>query len=319
MSQGGVRWRVGIRLTSDATRATPGPEGKDIIPVPKKGAVQALLQHVQSCLDEGEGFLAFSGVSWGDFEEFYVELHKRHGRAVRLTYFGDTSQILFVKMPTRPHETSLETMVYRLRRQLDDMDLSDDFSFIGATKFQSSNKGGAVKEGDNGIVPLGVRESNRFPSLAIEVAYSEKLKEARQDKDWWFDNSPPGNDRGDVKAVLLLDIVQGDKLDTINMELWHRGKSRPSRKSMIQLKEALASDIAKIVKDQSLWSWKGLPMRIAFEDVALRPKQNSGEQDLLLTIDLLVQLATDIQNGKEVRCFSFLTFFPCYSNQYDRE
>ncbi len=253
-------------------------------------------------------FLAFSGVSPADFEDFYQELGKRHGRAVRVTYFGATSRILFVKMVSGSHEAAHKAITISWIFQLHEMALINHCSFTGAISYDSANMNAAAKDGDDGLYPTGIRMREwHFPTLAVESAYSNSLKLARKDKDWWFDNSPVGNEREDVKAVVLIHAAR-DEFDTVNVELWHRGKRRPTRKSTIRLKEPLP-DMDILPLDPSLWCWTGaVPMRIDFQDVFLRPKKNPKDQDLMLLSDAFVRMATDVREGRRVSSLFF--FFP---------
>lgn len=100
----------------------------------------------------------------------------------------------------------------------------------------------------------------------------------------------------------MVDIAVGHVF-SVNFELWHRDKRRPTRKASIRLKDP-QSNITDD-PDPSLWHWDGaVPMHINFEDVLLRPKQAPQERDFALSSDLLVLIATKVYLNRRVRSFS---------------
>jgi len=102
-----------------------------------------------------------------------------------------------------------------------------------------------------------------------------------------------------VRVVLLVDIAVGHVF-SVNFELWHRDKRRPTRKASIRLNDPQSSVTNE--PDPSLWHWGGaVPMHIDFEDLILRHKQGPEERDFVLSSDLLVLIATKVYTNREVR------------------
>ncbi len=76
----------------------------------------------------------------------------------------------------------------------------------GSTRYEPLDGIGKCK-GDSGVRPRPLRpRGNEFPPLVIESGNSESLKRLYKDRDWWFDNSPPGGLLGDVKVVITMKV-----------------------------------------------------------------------------------------------------------------
>jgi hypothetical protein len=206
-----------------------------------------------------------------------------------VTYFGE-SGILLIKMAATEHESAVVAEGDGFRDQLVKMGLAACISRIGVPRINSIHPNTAAKEPDDGLIPILARPTgNHFPTLVFEVANTQQLRSVRQAKDWWFANSADHHERGGVNYVLLTRLSQ-DYLGTIHFELWQRGLRRP-QKATICLKSS--DNPPSVIEDPSLWSWSGLPIRVQFQDLLLRPKQGQ-EKDVELTADLAVRIATRV-------------------------
>jgi len=133
------------------------------------------------------------------------------------------------------------------------------------------------KEGDNGLRPNPPRNaSSDFPTLVIEAGNAESQAALRMDKDWWFDNSPPHQPRGDVRIVLLIKVYPRTK--RIIVEQWYRGQQSPSQVVTVSPRP----DKPFSLYDSRHWIVEGAPMVIPFGEVFLRSKQRR-ETDLVFT------------------------------------
>jgi len=121
------------------------------------------------------------------------------------------------------------------------------------------------------------------------VANKQTLCQVQTSKIWWFDNSSPGHERGSVDTVLIAKVFNDD-VGTIMVELWFRGKRGP-RMATIRLKDGGRSPARGARGNPDLWTWSGVPLRIPFEDILLRPKQGL-ERDFEVTGGMLVEMAT---------------------------
>lgn len=153
------------------------------------------------------------------FEEFY-KLLDGYGR---ITYFGDASGVLFVKMPTLAHEALVTKVMDTTQRQIPATDARRSAIMrVGATRYDTIHGLTGSKEADDGIIPMKeLFAGATFPSFVFEVAYTQSLAAAHKAKDWWSQNSTPGYPQDEVRNVLISKI-EDDKLCRIGFELWRR-------------------------------------------------------------------------------------------------
>ena len=166
---------------------------------------------------------------------------------------------------------------------------------VGRPCYDSALPNGAAKEPDDGLKPGQFRSRNDdFPTLVLEVANAQDPHQARM-KDWWFKNSSLDHEQGGVGIVFVVKVAN-DELGTLTVELWARGAASP-KQATIRLKDENRRPDPEWYRTKNspvsadLWTWSGLPMRVAFEDLVLRPKQGA-EQDFDVTSDMLVDMAT---------------------------
>ncbi len=73
---------------------------------------------------------------------------------------------------------------------------------------------------DSGVLPWPARCMVMFPTLVMECGNSESLRRLHEDRDWWFDNSPPGSRLEDVKVVITIKVFR--LTCHLLIEQWHR-------------------------------------------------------------------------------------------------
>ena len=213
-------------------------------------------------------------------------------RPWRITFFGEENAgLLFLRMPEPVHEIAHSHLFLRLWKWVIQMGLEDNAYAVGASTYKGI--GTRTKEGDNGLRPDPPRNcGNHFPTLAIEVGNGEGLPRLHMDKDWWFDNSPPGEPRGDVKMVLVVSIYHQTK--RILLELWHRGYRTPSQPVTIMPHQHAYKPFSLAAQDlQTNWIVTGAPLVIPFEHVFLRPRRGDfeTETDFILSEEHLAKFA----------------------------
>jgi len=202
----------------------------DSNPAPAAFSAATLLHRFELCADNGGSYLEFSGVSPSVFEEFYKLLDGRG----RITYFGSTSGVLSVKMPTLHHESVTTTVIDVAKRQVPAV------IRVGATRCDSIHTLAGAKEPDDGVMPRHMLFAGAvFPPLVLEVANTQSLTAARKAMRWWFNNSARNHPRGEVRNVIIVKIhhIHDDdnKHSKIYFEVWRRGATQP-KKAYIQLK-----------------------------------------------------------------------------------
>ena len=101
---------------------------------------------------------------------------------------------------------------------------------MGATRFTVPGK--RSKEGDTGLKPAGTRDGrNDWPSLMVEVGYSESLQLLQYDARWWLEHT-----KGQTNMVIIIRITKNPYY-SIRLECWEMSpgsdqgsaRSRPSR------------------------------------------------------------------------------------------
>ena len=103
------------------------------------------------------------------------------------------------------YEAAHLLLFHEIRDLIVQMGLKHAIQATGSSMYIGT--GSKKKEGDSGIRPDPPRwAGDHFPTLVIEAGSSESLRLLHMDKDWWFDNSPPGQPRGDVRIVLLIKV-----------------------------------------------------------------------------------------------------------------
>ncbi|KAK5656567.1 hypothetical protein OQA88_4546 [Cercophora sp. LCS_1] len=206
------------------------------------------------------------------------------GHPGRITFFGDEIGLVFFRMLLPIHETAHLLLYREIFSILCQMGLKDNMIPTGAATFK--DPGTKKKQGDSGFRPRPPRwAGNHFPTLVIEAGNSESHPQLRKDRDVWFDISPPGQPRGDVKMVLLIKVCKRSK--RIVIEQWNRFYQSPTAGVEIKLHPQRPFSL----HDSSCWLVEGAPMVIAFHEVLLRPAQGT-ETGIVLAEDFFAKLAT---------------------------
>jgi hypothetical protein len=202
----------------------------------------------------------------------------------RITFFGDEIGLVFFRMPQPVHETAHLHLFRKIGSILDQMGLFNKFLATGPSTYKGL--GTKQKQGDSGIRPRPPRRSGKhFPTLVIEAGNTESLPQLCKDRDWWFDNSPPGQPEGDVKMVLLIKVCERTK--RIVVEQWHRSFSQSPTAKVVMTPHP---DKPFSVDDSSHWLVTGAPLVISFHEVFLRPAQGT-ETNIVLPADFFAELA----------------------------
>lgn len=243
---------------------------------------------------ESEGIRIFKNVTPAIFELFDKRIHSL--RKIRITYF-DAEQTLFVKMPGPEHEVAIRHLVNYFQARINEAGLGKQVEPVGASRLLSSSfPYKSEKECDDGfLVQHLIGNDVEIPTVTFEIAASQTRNAGRQAVRWGFGNTKPGDEYGWVTTGILMSIAYNTKRDVIGfvIEQWHREKTEPSSTTTVLLKD-LKEPVGRL-PNPSLWNVSGsIPLRISFEDLFLRSPQTANEQDLLVTADELVDVATHI-------------------------
>jgi len=186
-------------------------------------------------------------------------------------------------MPLPVYEMAHLYLYDEIRHLIDRMGLRNAVRPTGSSTYKGT--GSKMKEGDGGIRPDPPRwAGDHFPTLVIETGSSESLRLLHRDKDWWFDNSPPGQPEGDVRIVLLIKVDR--RRQRILLEQWYRGQQSPFHIVVFMPHPNRPLSLY----DASHWVVESAPMIIPFEDVFLRLPIRPRERNLVLTGKFFISL-----------------------------
>jgi len=281
--------RRSLRLAAQAQARADrfGLTGLIILPIPDiQGIAAAISRHAEERRDQ-----LLAGTSTQE-TLIYHSATTAHINALnrrdsiypgRITFFGNESGLLYFRMPLPLHEMAHLYLYDEIRHLINRMGLRYAIRPTGSSTYKGI--GSKKKEGDGGIRPDPPRwAGDHFPTLVMEAGNSESLQLLHRDKDWWFDNSPPGQPRGDVVVVLLIKMERHQQ--RILVEQWYRGQQSPFHTVAI----IPHPDKPLILYDASHWVVEGAPMIIPFEHVFLRPPTGPRETNLVLTGKFFINL-----------------------------
>lgn len=152
---------------------------------------------------------------------------------------------------------------------------------VGAAEFRIP--GQRSKQGDGGFMPATRRSANDWPSIMLEVGYSESLPYLHQDASWWLIHS-----LGQTRMVLIFRITWGPP--SLRIEVWelvpNPGRVTRTCRAIVP-KSTAAFDIAA---NGSVTP--AIPLRIPYKTIFDDPHEYST--DILWTPDELSTCALAI-------------------------
>lgn len=122
--------------------------------------------------------------------------------------YSPTLQILIITMPSQPHEeaaSSFESMVVMLAQE---MNVNRRIAKCGATRVDTPERN---KQADRSWKPA--RQRREFPTVALEVGFSETTLKLESDIAWWINGS-----KGEVGMGVTIDIKRGSH--SIEIKSW---------------------------------------------------------------------------------------------------
>ncbi|CAG8903482.1 unnamed protein product [Penicillium egyptiacum] len=202
--------------------------------------------------------------------------------------YSSLSQCLHARMKTGTHEELHFAFYDLLREKLVPMGLGHSLHRQGGRTTSGGPKG---KQADNGLYPrrLPPGRTDKWPSVVIEVAFSESKTKLRCDLDWWLSQS-----NGDVKTAISLSTNKSKREIIIEArEMVEGSKGRaPALQQQVVIRKQTADSITSVTN---------APFTIAFESLLLRPTTQPAEGDLELTEDDLQKLAEEVWETQSFR------------------
>ncbi|KAK2733474.1 hypothetical protein FQN55_003345 [Onygenales sp. PD_40] len=167
-------------------------------------------EHLKQVLTQHEGlFVIFNGVSPEEFEK-----HQNHFPG-RLDY-NSSLKLLILNMPAFPHEEAAGEFDSLVTSKAIEMSIRDEIYFRSATRAETPDR---EKQADRSWSPRPnpPGRSLDWPTVVLEVAFSESREKIKRDISWWLHQS-----KGDVLLGLTIDIKRPS--GNIYLTSWERGR-----------------------------------------------------------------------------------------------
>ncbi|KAJ5086985.1 hypothetical protein NUU61_008292 [Penicillium alfredii] len=205
-------------------------------------------------------------------------------KGVRATLFPNRHQVLYKIMPDEQHDQIIAFFHDGLGKKLGDMGLSSfggDFLFRNSTRTRGLSNS---KEPDLWFGPYNVNVNGggrgRYPSLVLEVGFSESSSQLRNDAHWWFTNSSE-----QTRLVVLIHANRGSSSGdnsspwAVDIEVWTEVPNPSSHQTRDRPTNSLKCTQSARVKDGSV---TGAPLILDFETLMRRPPVNPLEGNVVL-------------------------------------
>ncbi|PGH03266.1 hypothetical protein GX51_04136 [Blastomyces parvus] len=191
-------------------------------------------------------------------------------------------QILLLYLHSLPHEEAAEGFGYRLAAKAEDMGILDSLSLRGATCTKTPVR---EKEADRSWAPhkLPPGRSTQWPTVALEVAFSESRERVKQDMAWWLHQSA-----GDVRLAISIDIKR--QSGNIYVNSWEQPERTPTRQHPRPAPKPVQEIVISRGEDGQPPKVTGNDLIIPFHQMMLRYPR-PGETDFVFTKEDLLKVA----------------------------
>jgi len=244
-----------------------GLKGSRIIHYSRLQAFSQALQELKTALDDGKTtnqFLIVKGV-----DEKIMNLIEEYGYKEVRYEWHEVLQLLIVKVPTGAHEAASQEFGALVIAAVTLMGLNQlERRVLGATKFHAPS-GAPRKEPDWSMKTKIVRPNPQdFPTIVLEVGFSETLAKLRCDARLWFSISS-----NTIQIVILIAIKVAAR--EIIFEKWTVGavpaNRRTTRHTPAQLPQAeQAITISETAPNTYAITAGMAPLTLEFDKLFLR-------------------------------------------------
>ncbi|KAJ5239670.1 hypothetical protein N7468_004289 [Penicillium chermesinum] len=201
----------------------------------------------------------------------------------RWTSYDSFSQLLLAKMPpSSPHETAARTFEREFWRRLEPMGLVRCIRSEGSAAQEAED--GSAKQPDCQFFPkrLPKGRSRSWPTLVVEVGYSESPSKLMSDTRFWLDKS-----NNDVQMVIIIKVRRD--APSIVLERWEPVGGKKKRLQVVTVSK----------RDNNRIDIQGQPLIIPFEKIFLRQPTIPKERDLSLDEEALAAIADDVWDTQD--------------------
>ncbi|OJD21487.1 hypothetical protein ACJ73_07169 [Blastomyces percursus] len=226
--------------------------------------------------DNRSPYIIFTNISP---EEFVIHNEDFPGRVD----YSPPLQVLILTMVCLPHEEAASLFDQIVGEKAVKMKIRRLLSFRAATRSKTPDRN---KQADRSYGPreLPPGRSAEWPTVAVEVGFSETREKLKSDAAYWLNQSS-----GDVLTMITIDIKRGS--GNIYIILWKRPvvtneypNPEPEVDQKIKIYRGKGSQAANLTGDE---------LRIPFRHMMLRDPR-PGEGDFVITRD---ELLHDLADG----------------------
>ncbi|KAK4208295.1 hypothetical protein QBC37DRAFT_444015 [Rhypophila decipiens] len=183
-------------------------------------------------------FLIIKDVSSSRFVE--IESSRRLFGKIRFRRFDKEREILFITIPTGPHEVLHRSLWREFSNEMYALNLTRHWQELGSMTLRSGTPpGGSSGEGDSSGGPKPQR-LNGWPTLIVEAGYSQTMNKLHNDMRCWFSAS-----NHDVKIILLVKMYLPTK--EIHIERWQEVIRQPQGPITRSRSALLAQTVPQLV------------------------------------------------------------------------
>jgi hypothetical protein len=203
--------------------------------------------------------------------------------------YSPSLQILIITMPGKPHEEAACSFDYMVGRLAQDMKVDRRIAKCGATRVDTPERS---KQADRSWEPT--RQARQFPTVALEVGFSETTLKLERDIAWWINGS-----KGEVRMGITIDIKRSH---SIEIKSWTPAFEPPLRNIYItaggrqvidrRIKDPPSPRMTRRIRftrgrDGSSPTIEGEPLTIPFHTLLL-DEPGEGEGDFVFTAEMLL-------------------------------
>jgi hypothetical protein len=270
-----------------------GLEQSRVIQYSTLQAFSAAVWQLRNNLDHGRTRNQYLVVRDVD-EDIMKHIDDREYKGVRYEWHGDL-EVLIVKVPTQAHYSTVAEFGFRAAYVARNVGIPPiERQLVGAATFRAA-AGTPRKEPDWSMKPVNIRPTGHFPTMVIEVGFSESLRKLRNDARLWFSMS-----NNDVQIVILIAVRAAS--NQIIFEKWAPGAvpagRRTTRHTPAQIPQAEQSvTITRTSTSPNIFAITAGAAPIILEFHRLFLRQPVGqEQDIVYTQTELFDIAEAVFN-----------------------
>jgi hypothetical protein len=243
------------------------------------GLENAVSQAYDRFIDNNQSLVVFTDIPPEEIEKYSDSFPGR------IDYYP-ILQMLVLSMVSYPHEVATGTFEQLMTVKATKNGIRRILTARGATRTKTPSR---EKQADRSWSPspplLPPGRSIDWPTVPLEVAFSESRQQVKADMGWWLNAS-----NGDVLLALSIDIKRQSK--NIYVTSWERGAMPTRQHPRPDPKTRQEIIIYRDLNGQGPRVIPNVALIVPFHELMLR-NPRPGESDFIFTPDDLLQIAAE--------------------------